>query len=39
MCANIKALLHDIKDSFNAGYLYQYSDKGFKLLITTGQDI
>ena len=37
MCANIKALLHDIEDSVYAGYLCQYSDKGFELLITTGQ--
>ena len=37
MCANIEALLSDIEDSFNAGYLYQYSDKGFELLIATGQ--
>ena len=37
MCANIKALLRDIEDSFNVGYLCQYSDKGFKLLTTTGQ--
>ena len=37
MCANIKALLCDIEDSFNVGYLCQYSDKGFKLLTTTGQ--
>ena len=37
MCANIKALLHDIEDSFNMGYLYQHSDVGFELLITTGQ--
>ena len=37
MCANIKALLRDIEDSFIVGYLCQYSDKGFELLITTGQ--
>ena len=37
MCANIKALLCDIEDSFDVGYLCQYSDKGFKLLTTTGQ--
>ena len=37
MCTNIKALLRDIEDSFNVGYLYQYSDTGFELLITTGQ--
>ena len=36
MCANIKALLRDIEDNFNAGYLCQYSDLGFELLITTG---
>ena len=36
MWANIKALLRDIEDSFNVGYLRQYSDKGFELLITTG---
>ena len=32
MCANIKALPRDIEDSFNAGYLCQYSDTGNKLL-------
>ena len=37
MCANIKALLRDIEDSFNSAYLCQYSDTGFELLITTGQ--
>ena len=37
MCANIKALLHDIEDSFNTGYLCQYFNKGFELLITTWQ--
>ena len=37
MSANIKALLCDIEDSFNAGYLCQYSNKGFELLITTGK--
>ena len=37
MCANNKALLRDIEDTFNAAYLCQYSDKGFKLLTTTGQ--
>ena len=37
MCANVKALLHDIEDNFNARYLCQYPDTGFELLITTGQ--
>ena len=37
MCANVKTLLHDIEDSFNMGYVCQYSDTGFELLITTGQ--
>ena len=37
MCTNIKALLRDIEDSFNVGYLCRYSDKGFELLMTTGQ--
>ena len=35
MCTNIKALLRDIED--NVGYLCQYFDKGFELLMTTGQ--
>ena len=35
MCANIKALLGDIEDSLNVGYLCQYSDIGIELLITT----
>ena len=37
MCANIKALLCDIEDSFNMGYLCQYSDTGIELLITTAK--
>ena len=37
MCAIIKALLHDIEDKFNAGYLCQYSNTEIELLITTGQ--
>ena len=36
MCTNIKALLCDIEDSFNMGYLCQYSDTEIELLITTG---
>ena len=35
MCANIKVLLRDIEDTFNAGYLSQYSDTAFELVITT----
>ena len=35
MCANIKALLRGIEDSFNKEYLRQYFDTGFELLITT----
>ena len=38
MCANIKALLRDIEDSFNAKYLCQYSNIGIELLVTTGKD-
>ena len=37
MCGIIEALLRDIEDRFNTGYLCQYSDTGFELLITTGQ--
>ena len=37
MCANIKALLCDIEESFNMGYLCQYSGNDIELLITTGQ--
>ena len=37
MCTYIKALLRDIEDNFNVQYLCQYSDKGFELLVTTGQ--
>ena len=37
MCANVKALLRDIEDSFNVKYFLQYSDKRFELLITKGQ--
>ena len=33
MCANIKALLHDIEDNFNAAWLCQYSDTEIQLLI------
>ena len=36
MCANIKALVCDIEDSFNMGYLCQYSDTEIELPITTG---
>ena len=36
MCANIKALLHDIEESFKVGYLYLYSDTFIELPITTG---
>ena len=36
MCANIKALLCDIENSFKVGYLSQYSDTEIELLITTG---
>ena len=38
MCANIKGLLCDIEDSFNVGYLCQYSNTGIELLNTTGQN-
>ena len=38
MCSNIKALLRDIEYSFNAGYLCQYSNEGFDLLIITDKD-
>ena len=37
MCTNIKALLCDIEDSFNAGHLFQYSDTEIELLITAEQ--
>ena len=37
MCANTKTLLCDIEDSFNVGYLCQYSDTGIELLITTAK--
>ena len=37
MCANIKAMLHDIEDSLNEGYLWQYSDTEIELPITNGQ--
>ena len=37
MCVNIKALLRDIEDSFDMGYLSQCSDNEIELLITTGQ--
>ena len=33
MCANNKALLCDNEDSFNVGYLCQYSDTEIELLI------
>ena len=36
MRTNIKALLHDIEESSNAGFLYQYSDTEIELLITIG---
>ena len=36
MCTTIKALLCDIEDSFNAGYLCQHSDNEIELLITIG---
>ena len=37
MNANIEALLCDIEDSFNTGYLCQYSNTEIELLIITGQ--
>ena len=37
MRANIKALLCDIQESFNMGYLCQYSNTDIELLITTEQ--
>ena len=37
MSANIKALLCDIEDSLNVGYLCQYSNTEIELMIITGQ--
>ena len=37
MRTTIKVQLHDIEGFFNAGYLYQHSNTGIELLITTGQ--
>ena len=37
MCVNIKALLCDIEDSFNAAHLCQYSDNEIELPINTGK--